>query len=39
MFTEHGAFLDRLEDPAAREHGTGLLLDGLQASLAGEVAA
>ena len=38
-FTEHGAFLDGLEDPAEREHGTGLLLDGLEASLAGEVAA
>jgi uncharacterized protein YndB with AHSA1/START domain len=29
IFTEHGAFLDELEDPAQREHGTGLLLDGL----------
>lgn len=29
VFTEHGAFLDGLEDPAEREHGTGLLLDGL----------
>jgi uncharacterized protein YndB with AHSA1/START domain len=38
-FTEHGAFLDGLEDPAEREHGTGLLLDGLEASLAGEVPA
>lgn len=38
-FTEHGAFLDGLEDPAEREHGTGLLLDGLEASLAGEVVA
>lgn len=36
IFTEHGAFLDGLEDPAEREHGTGLLLDGLEAFLAGE---
>jgi uncharacterized protein YndB with AHSA1/START domain len=39
VFTEHGAFLDDLEDPAEREHGTGLLLDGLQALLADEVLA
>jgi uncharacterized protein YndB with AHSA1/START domain len=39
FFIEHGAFLDGLEDPAEREHGTGLLLDGLQAFLAGEVPA
>jgi uncharacterized protein YndB with AHSA1/START domain len=39
VFTEHGAFLDGLEDPAEREHGTGLLLDRLEASLAGEVPA
>jgi uncharacterized protein YndB with AHSA1/START domain len=39
IFTEHGAFLDGLEDPAEREHGTGLLLDGLQAFLAEEVPA
>lgn len=39
IFTEHGAFLDGLEDPAEREHGTGLLLDGLEAFLAGEVPA
>lgn len=38
VFTEHGAFLDGLEDPAEREHGTGLLLDGLAAFLAGQVA-
>lgn len=36
VFTEHGAFLDGLEDPAEREHGTGLLLDGLAAFLAEE---
>lgn len=35
-FTEHGAFFDELEDPAEREHGTGLLLDGLERFLAGE---
>lgn len=39
VFTEHGAFLDDLEDPAEREHGTGLLLDGLKAFLAHEVPA
>lgn len=39
IFTEHGAFLGGLEDPAEREHGTGLLLDGLEAFLRGEVAA
>lgn len=39
IFTEHGAFLDGLEDPAEREHGTGLLLDGLEACLASEVPA
>ena len=33
VFTEHGAFFDELEDPAEREHGTGLLLDGLAAFL------
>ena len=39
MFTEHGAFLDDLEDPAEREHGTGLLLDRLKAFLTSEVTA
>lgn len=39
VFTEHGAFLDGLEDPAEREHGTGLLLDGLETFLTGEVPA
>ena len=39
VFTEHGAFLDGLEDPAEREHGTGLLLDGLGAFLTQEVPA
>jgi uncharacterized protein YndB with AHSA1/START domain len=39
IFTEHGAFFDELEDPAEREHGTGLLLDRLEAFLANEVAA
>jgi uncharacterized protein YndB with AHSA1/START domain len=37
IFTEHGAFLDGLEDPAEREHGTGLLLDRLDGLLADEV--
>jgi uncharacterized protein YndB with AHSA1/START domain len=39
VFTEHGAFLDGLEDPSEREHGTGLLLDGLEGFLAGAVLA
>jgi uncharacterized protein YndB with AHSA1/START domain len=39
LFTEHGAFLDGLEDPAEREHGTALLLDGLERLFAGEVPA
>ena len=39
VFTEHGAFFDDLEDPADREHGTGLLLDALEAFLASEVPA
>jgi uncharacterized protein YndB with AHSA1/START domain len=39
LFTEHGAFLDGIEDPSQREHGTGLLIDSLEAFLAGEVAA
>jgi uncharacterized protein YndB with AHSA1/START domain len=38
-FTEHGAFLDHLEAPAEREHGTDLLLDRLGAFLASEVLA
>jgi uncharacterized protein YndB with AHSA1/START domain len=36
VFTEHGAFLDGLEDPSEREHGTGKLLDALERFLAGE---
>ncbi|MDX6639149.1 MAG: hypothetical protein QOF12_160 [Solirubrobacteraceae bacterium] len=39
IFSEQGAFLDGLEDPAEREHGTGLLLDGLETFLASEVSA
>jgi uncharacterized protein YndB with AHSA1/START domain len=39
VFTEHGAFFDDLEDPAEREHGTGLLLDALAAYLAEQFAA
>ncbi len=38
-FTEHGAFLDDLDDPAEREHGTGLLLDRLKSFLTSEVIA
>jgi uncharacterized protein YndB with AHSA1/START domain len=33
LFTEQGAFLDGLDEPAAREHGTGKLLDALGAEL------
>ena len=33
--TEQGAFLDGYEDAGSREHGTGLLLDRLGASLRG----
>jgi uncharacterized protein YndB with AHSA1/START domain len=33
LFTEHGAFLDGIEDPAERENGTKLMLDALGASL------
>jgi uncharacterized protein YndB with AHSA1/START domain len=32
-FTEQGAFLDGLDDPAGREHGTKLLLDALGSAL------
>jgi uncharacterized protein YndB with AHSA1/START domain len=32
--TEQGAFLDGYDDAGSREHGTGLLLDALGASLA-----
>ena len=39
IFTEHGAFVDGLEDPAEREHGTSLLIDLLEAVLGGEVLA
>ncbi len=39
IFTEHGAFLDGLEDPSEREHGTGLLFDRLEALLASKVVA
>ena len=34
VFTEHGAFFDGLDDPEGREHGTGKLLEGLEAALA-----
>jgi len=33
VVTEHGAFLDGIEDPALREHGTGALLDALGRTL------
>jgi len=39
VFAEHGAFFDDLEDPAEREHGTGLLLDGLAVFVEQEVVA
>jgi uncharacterized protein YndB with AHSA1/START domain len=38
-FTEQGAFLDDREDPAEREHGTGVLLDRAQTVLAEQVSA
>lgn len=38
-FTEQGVFLDGLDTPAAREHGTGPLLDALGAYLGRGVAA
>ncbi|MBS1887082.1 MAG: SRPBCC family protein [Actinobacteria bacterium] len=38
LFTEQGAFFDGLDDPAEREHGTGLLLDALGDFLAAEPA-
>ena len=36
LFSEQGAFLDGLDDPAGREHGTGKLLDALERFLASE---
>lgn len=36
LFTEQGAFFDGLDDPAGREHGTGVLLDRYGRALAGE---
>jgi uncharacterized protein YndB with AHSA1/START domain len=38
VFTEQGAFLDGLDDPAGREHGTGKLLDMLERFLTREPA-
>ena len=35
MVTEHGSFLDGYDDAGSREHGTGILLDMLGASLQG----
>jgi uncharacterized protein YndB with AHSA1/START domain len=37
VFTEQGAFFDELDDPAAREDGTGKLLEALERLLAGEL--
>ena len=34
LVTEQGAFLDGYDDAGAREHGTGLMLDALGATLA-----
>lgn len=39
LFTEQGAFFDGLDEPAEREHGTGVLLDRLGEALAAEFAA
>jgi uncharacterized protein YndB with AHSA1/START domain len=36
VFTEQGAFFDDPDGPAAREHGTGKLLEALERLLAGE---
>ncbi|TVY11793.1 SRPBCC family protein [Paenibacillus cremeus] len=36
VFTEQGVFIDGHDTPEAREHGTGLMLDGLGKSLEGE---
>jgi uncharacterized protein YndB with AHSA1/START domain len=38
VFTEQGAFLDALDTPAQREHGTGVGLDRLDAELRRELA-
>jgi len=39
VFTEYGAFFDGLDEPAEREHGTGILLGRLGDALAAEFAA
>jgi len=39
VFTEQGAFFDGLDEPAEREHGTGILLGMLGDALAAEAAA
>ena len=39
VFTEHGAFLDGLDDPAAREHGTGKLVEAMERVLRVELGA
>jgi hypothetical protein len=38
VFTEQGAFLDGLDTPAQREHGTGVGLERLDAELRRELA-
>ena len=38
IFTEQAVFLDGLDNPADREHGTRALLDNLDATLRGETA-
>ena len=38
-YTEQGVFLDGLDTPQAREHGTGEMLDKLREALAREAAA
>ena len=37
VFTEHGAFLDGLDDPSAREHGTGKLVEAMERVLRAEL--
>jgi len=39
VFTEHGAFLDGLDDPSAREHGTGKLVEAMERVLRTELGA
>ena len=39
VFTEHGAFLDGLDDPSARQHGTGKLVEAMERVLRAELGA